>query len=444
MIEQLRSAGDQLRAAWDNYCRVYSSIKSYQTSRKAPHADAFPAEFSRQLDTELAFISSYQSKIQEIKAAIGHVRNYTPSLVSINTLPPEILTRIFQLVLVLSCDLHAISFDEGQYHPTYPDYLAQVCVLWRRTTISCYSLWCRIYLWPYEPYYEGLPTRADRHVARAGNLPIELRVAENLLGGLERKFPDYIHLHEIVSPISDRVETLEIFVSESFRGLHGYVFKTLLLSQQSSLKKLVICSGPYCVAFIHARGSGESDDENDEFGLNLTENQLENAFAPLKVLHLHGVFPLWSGVAYHGLVDLRLLLGAECWPCIERVELITILKSSPRLRILHVELALLDWTPNTEQLAPVHLPDLQVVRVVLNIGEGLNSCSGVLQLLAPGSRPLRLSFGGSYEPDSVLVAEWERFFVRARVARFYTSGAFPPMNVLLRHAAHLELVVFDN
>ncbi|KDN44961.1 hypothetical protein RSAG8_05134, partial [Rhizoctonia solani AG-8 WAC10335] len=163
MIEQLHSAGDQLRAAWDNYFQAYSFIQSCQApSTKTPHVSGFSAKFSHQLDTELAFISSYESKIQELKVAITRARNYLSGLATINSLPPEILTRVFQFVRAQHCDLHKLPSDKKHY-PRYPDDLTHVCSLWRQIAISCCSLWSHIDLSPYDPCYGGLLARAGTY-----------------------------------------------------------------------------------------------------------------------------------------------------------------------------------------------------------------------------------------------------------------------------------------
>jgi hypothetical protein len=39
--------------------------------------------------------------------------------------------------------------------------------------------------------------------------------------------------------------------------------------------------------------------------------------------------------------------------------------------------------------------------------------------------------------------ELDSFFARSRVSRFYTQNTFPPLNLLLRQAAHIECVVLE-
>ncbi|EUC58514.1 F-box-like domain protein [Rhizoctonia solani AG-3 Rhs1AP] len=180
--------------------------------------------------------------------------------------------------------------------------------------------------------------------------------------------------------------------------------------------------------------------------LDSTEEDIETSFAPITVLHLRGIFPWWSSTAYHGLVDLR-LLSTNAWSHIQEVQLLAILKSSPGLRVLHFGLEIHDLTAATERVVPVILQDLQIVKIFpdIDIVTYTTMCPGsLLRLLAPGTKPLQLSLEGFYIQDTTSLTELERFFARSRVARFYTRAMFPPLNLLLRHSAHLEQVVLDD
>ncbi|CAE7146450.1 unnamed protein product [Rhizoctonia solani] len=444
MIEKLKSAGDQLRAAWENYYHVYSTIDDSYNQGKSPHGCGFSLEVSRQLDAELAFISSYEPKIQQIKAAISCARNHSSSLSPINTLPPEVLTRVFQLVAEQPCKLHLRAGDQLQApFPRYPDYLAHVCSHWRRTAISCCSLWRHIDLSTYAPWYKGLNARAETHIARTNGLPIELHISDHV-NQHSKKAKHEEDLVKLVSRISTRTETLKFVVTDPFRHFHESVLTKLLLSRSLILTELVVTSEIYhWDNFILADKPSNQPPVpgSQSFRLGLWEDQLERCFAPLTVLCLRGIFPLWSSAAYQGLVDLR-LLSTTIWSHIQEVELVTILKSSPELRILHFGLKIENLSDN---VSPVHLKDLRVIKIFPENGEKTRQCpSSLLRLLAPGPNPLRLSFSNCYEPNMTMLTELDNFFERSRVAWFYSRGVFPPINLLLRHAVTLERVVLDD
>ncbi|KAL5632254.1 hypothetical protein ACGC1H_000302 [Rhizoctonia solani] len=497
MIEQLRSAGDQLREAWDNYRQVCLKIDDCITP-EWPQPPDFLAELAHQLSIEMESISLYELGLPGIKFTMslalqllegetgnaveggGGRQNWSsphqtaarpeyspltrffnsldrnahhpfitpPAPFPINSLPPEILTRIFYLVLAQPCNLHLLSPGDKTHYPIYPDYLAQVCSLWRDIAISTCSLWCHLDLSPDEPYYEELIARAERHIARAGTLPIELHIADNKNEHFRSMNRNHINLFELVSRISSRVNALE-FITEDILDFHHEVFMRLLLGRPSNFTKFTTRRGHnYSDALILA-GSADSDELDEEFTLfqlNVTQDQIQNLFAPLTVLRLHGLFPYWSSTAYQGLVDLRLLSrNSRPRTPIREGQFKTILASSPGLRILHFGLNILDPIPDNQQIIPVHLPELQVVKIfpLHPIAEANQCPSRLLRLLAPGTKPLRLSIEDYYIPGAGLEAEMERFFARSRVVRFYTRVVFPPMNLLCHHAAHLELVVLD-
>ncbi|EUC60588.1 F-box-like domain protein [Rhizoctonia solani AG-3 Rhs1AP] len=452
MIEELRSAGDQLREAWDNYRQVCSKIDSCITP-EWPQPSDFLAELADQLKIEMESISSYELDYSPLsrffKSLDINARPPSDTFSGpfpINFLPPEILTRIFYLLLAQPCNLHLLSPDNKTHYPIYPDYLAQVCSHWREVAISTCSLWCHIDLSAYEPQYGDLIARAERHIARAGTLPIELHIADNKDERYRSMDRDHSNLFELVSRISSRVTALE-FVTEDLLDFHYEVFMRVLLGRPQNFTKFTTWRGHnYSDALILA-GSvdpAELDHEFTLFQLNVTEDQIQNCFAPLAVLHLHGLFPYWPSIAYHGLVDLR-LLPRNPRTSIQEGQFKTILTSSPGLRILHFGLNIYDSAPENVQIVPVHLPELQVVKIFPNHPlVGVNRCpSKVLRLLAPGMRPLRLSIEDYYIPDAHLTVEMERFFARSRVAKFYTRVVFPPLTLLCQHAAHLELVVLD-
>ncbi|CAE6428300.1 unnamed protein product [Rhizoctonia solani] len=446
MIEQLKSAGDQLRAAWDNYCRVYSGILNYPVLSTPSHAHKFPPELIHQLDIEIAFIQGYEPKIQEIRIGISRAHNYWSGLAPINTLSPDILTRIFHFARPQPCRFHYLNSPK-LHERRFPDHLARVCTLWCNIAISSRSLWSHIDIFPCGPNYNRLITRAETHAERATDKLIELHIAQGVTGRPDRTNRGYYDLYELISRISSRVESLEFAVSSNFQGFHRSVLSRLLLSQPPTLRELIIHSSyDHSDAFIYAEefDPDDSDEEFEDFRLNLTEDQVESGFALLTVLHLNGIFPLWSSVAYHRLVDLR-LFSTDSWSSIEEEELTNILTSSPGLQILHFGLEIQLLTADSTEVTPVYLQDLQIVKIFPYKAATTLLCpSKVLRLLAPGSKLLRLSFDNYYEPDDEFIIDFEAFFARSRVVGFYTRSAFPPISALLRHAIHLEQIILED
>ncbi|KAH7332610.1 hypothetical protein B0J17DRAFT_678303 [Rhizoctonia solani] len=440
MLDQLKSAGDQLSVAWDNYYRVCSNLENLRIKKKPHTAYSLPIVACRLLDTQLTLMSSYESKIQEAKLKVRHARNYSLRLAPINCLPPEILTRIFHLVRKHPCDLYQSSSSNKKCYPGYPDYLAQVCSLWRKTALSSHSLWCHIDLSSHESWCAGLVSRVETYVARAGELPVELHVSAHEGWDTTPSDNKYEDLSRILSLISNRVESLE-FAIGTFGGFSRAVFRGLLLRRPPTLTKLILRSEIDRSNVFIVPDPTQPIERGEGLALGLPENQLESSLAPLTTLHLCGIFPLWSSTAYHGLVDLR-LLSTRGWSFIEETELIIILKSSPRLRILHFDLEVHNSTPRTNSEGQVQLRDLQVIKIFPHYSDPRWCPSNILQLLAPGTKPLQLSLKGYHGSNDVLVMNLGKLFARSRVARFYSNATCQPTH-LLRHAPHLEHVIFD-
>ncbi|CAE6538298.1 unnamed protein product [Rhizoctonia solani] len=437
MFDQLGPARDQLQAALDKYYNAYSTIQGDRAPRADP--DAY--------DTELVFVSSCERTIKRIKVAMNSARNYSSGLSPIGFLPPEILSRIFHLMLSQPCKLpQQLSRDETSFLK-YPESLARVCTLWRRTVLSSYSLWRHIDLSPYESVYNDVINRAEMHLERSGDLPIELHITESEYHRFGSTHGNYNDLYDFVSRISSRVGSLELILADYFRDFHCAVFRRLVLGQAQNLTKLVIHSQcDRAGAFILTESdvdSSESDPENTNFGLNLTEDQLEKFYLGLTVVHLRGIFPRWSSVAYQGLVDLRLMSTRE-WSGMSAREFIPILEANPRLQVLHFGLEIEWYIPADEEVVPIYMEDLQIIKIFTDLGLMRKPCpSKLLRLLTPGPKPLYLCFNGRYNGDDTSATEFERFFARSKVTRFYTQGTLPPLPLLLQQAANIELVIFD-
>ncbi|CAE6510152.1 unnamed protein product [Rhizoctonia solani] len=437
MIDELILAGNQIRLACDNYTRICLNVEKYLAQGGSL---GLPSEVCHQLGTELDELASCEVKIQEMKVSIHRARNYSPGIAPINSLPTEVFTRIFHYARP-TCNLRLLSFCAKEHYPTYPDYLTHVCSLWRTIAILSPSLWFHIDLTPDETHLDGLSDRAKVHVARSGQVPLELHSAgDTYHSGLVQP---YKGLLPFVSQISPRVSSLRIEARE-FGGLHRGILRELLLSQDSILTKLVIHSNRRWNTLSNCSFDymGLEETWGNCLNLDLAADQLERVFAPLTILRLRGTFPLWSSTAYHGLVDLRLLSPLE-QVSIPEAELITILRSCPELSILYFKLRIHNLAFETRQIEPVHLRDLQVVKIFWDYDEvpGPGSSSDILRLLAPGTKPLQL-FLNSYHSSPTLLANLNGFFSRSRVVMFHSKTPDPPMSII-RDAVHVEQVVID-
>ncbi|KAG8686046.1 hypothetical protein FRC11_009610 [Ceratobasidium sp. 423] len=177
--------------------------------------------------------------------------------------------------------------------------------------------------------------------------------------------------------------------------------------------------------------------------LDMAEEELEAILAPLTVLHLRGIFPRWDSLAYYNLVDLRLTSAFRySWCSIKEANLMSVLRASPELRILHFALAIKSRSP---EVAPVVLKDLEVINIktVCRYAKPLEVGS-VLRLLAPGTRPLRLTLENEVYEEGPSMDEIMRFFERANISRFCAKEGYPPIKTLLPRTPNLQHLVFSS
>lgn len=87
MIQELSAANNHLGTALDGYIRACSAVENSLA--------VVSQEFLNLLDDELLRLSSYATKIAHAKASLQRMRNRASIIAPINTLPDEVLTRIF-------------------------------------------------------------------------------------------------------------------------------------------------------------------------------------------------------------------------------------------------------------------------------------------------------------------------------------------------------------
>ncbi|KAH7345740.1 hypothetical protein B0J17DRAFT_641006 [Rhizoctonia solani] len=424
IIEQLDNVTTVLHDALDNYI-------------------SFDAILDR-VANEVQLVTSCGEKLKRIEESIKTFRNSTSTIVPISSLPPEILTRIFRIVLDDQPDLvdatHApliVSLSS----PKYPETLSHVCSGWRRIAVASHELWSRIDLVLHHPLGPGLLARAKAQVNRVGPLSLDVRIIDppldsdysqyNELDDFE-DFEDFDFLASSQTPMS----TLSLV---SYRGLqlehYNFIFYCISNCAQQTLKKLVIwdvCGygSPQC--FIESACNPQYP---GSLQIELSEQILEGVWHSTSVLHLAGIYPYWTSRAYHQLVDLRLgsnKTGGRA--SVSEVEIINILKASPGLRVFHLHLHLTDSLPDDSPILPIQLDELESV----NLSSFLIDPSRVLRFITPGRKPLRLSIFGA--PTDAT----EQFFRRSNVTqlRMIRWEDYPLANAL-RLCPNLSVLVLD-
>ncbi|KAJ1301996.1 hypothetical protein OPQ81_000831 [Rhizoctonia solani] len=118
----------------------------------------------------------YKKKLKGDAAATSKEEILSP----INTLPSEILVRIFLLTVESqTCPLR--SHDNNRFIPTvpeHPDSLLLVCSRWHDIAISLHSLWSHIDIALSYSQHEIFLGRAKAYVARAEGAPLDIHLVD--------------------------------------------------------------------------------------------------------------------------------------------------------------------------------------------------------------------------------------------------------------------------
>ncbi|EUC58256.1 F-box-like domain protein, partial [Rhizoctonia solani AG-3 Rhs1AP] len=441
MLEQLNIASEHLSIALERYIHVCLGVRESYTRE-----NTFPKityQHSRQMDTELATIASYDTQLQRAKLAISQVRNFSLDLVPVHSLPPELVTRIFQFALAPEPHEPDWSQDpKGVGFPQSPDYLAQVCSRWRQIAFASPSLWSHLNFALHMSRYQGHLPRALSYVARASQLPLRLYISEPC--EIKQRNPS---VFEFIGSIASRVLALE-YHSGGIECLAPVLRSLLSNSRAGTLTKLVTNStSGHLNSFLLTAETWTALDDNglDNMSpcLDISDEQLEAIFAPLTILHLRAIFPRWGSAAYHNLVDLRLTSAFRySWSSIREANLVSVLKASPGLRILHFALGI---KHRSTEIVAVPLADLEVlnIKTVCTYAKHLEVGS-ILRLIAPGRRPLRLTIENAVYEEGPSMDETVQFFERSNITRFCAKEGYPPVKRLLPRTLNLEELVFSS
>ncbi|KAH7335661.1 hypothetical protein B0J17DRAFT_629908 [Rhizoctonia solani] len=406
MIEELSAARQQLQTALDKYGALCSDAQNFPSLRNAPRDDSL-----RQIDAEMALLASYESKIREARRAIGAARNYSLKLTLINILPSE-----------------------------------------RRIVNSSPSLWVHVDLAICKALHElkALVNRAQTHATRSAGLPLQIHIAEQEAPSLP--FGPESYIRDILHPIIGRMEGLEFNTRGKLDEFHNSVLQAILSGcSAQKFNKLAINSthGQYNNFIESNRRSVVVGEEGESYlQLSLAPNDIERGFNHLSVLHLAGFFPRWTSVAYHGLVDLRLTSPHSIfWSWIKEPDLISVLRASPALRILFLQLDITDRHPDYMPIIPVHLNHLEVLSIITDSfwtkeEDPPAEAGKLLRFIVPGLRPLRFIFQTIDYANDRSFEEVKNFFMRSNVLKFCSHDAYPPLDELLSHSPNLQTLVF--
>lgn len=423
-MEDLHIASSLLSVALERYlaaCLVIAN--SYDP---LDTVGSVPKAILGSVANELPLLASHETKIKQAKSIISQARNSSPSIVPINSLPPEILARVFRLVL----HMQSCYFDRPRKAVTYVGFAMHTCSRWRRIATSASELWTHVDLTPHGRSRQLL-ARASTFVARAASIPLHLHVVDCRS---DDPSPD-TDLNDFCASIAPRIQSLDISTPADLGEVHRSVLRSCCVNSVPGTLTHITLSGDTRRTYTTLL-----DDPENPAHISRVDHELRG----ITVLRLNGMYPHWTSQAYHGLVELRLTADGtsqaeNTW--IMPLSLLTILSSAPGLRIFHFGLQIPDWRPEDFASVPVpaNLRDLEVLSLRTR---NISYNTALIRLITPGPKPLHLSlkFPSPSGTHFLRGEVFTNFYARSKLVYLSLQGAGSelPLCELLRLLPDLQ------
>ncbi|GAB1523338.1 hypothetical protein RhiTH_006482 [Rhizoctonia solani] len=424
MTSELYHANNGLEIALDEYleaCQTFQNSNLNATPKPQGSVDPVP----RVITSEYRRIALLEKKMRHVKETLEISRGGSSIVTPINTLPVEVLTRVFWLVTKSKpCKLDPWSLKYGGLLK-YPVLLTHVCPYWRQIIIDSPLFWSHIDAIPLMCTDETVKTRIQTFVTRAGYSTLDIHIS--------MPYPTDEHwesfgLSEFLGPLVPRIRSLDVEIIMD-DDIEDYEVQPPALDFCASI--LSVCLGPGSVPgiltevnlridtlirclFLEGAEGGRRDE--NYLSIDVPTHHLESIWRYVTILNLGGIFPFWSSVAYSGLVELRLDGNSYINDkTISECQLASILSSSPQLRTLIISLSIV---PAGTPCVPVLLSSLDTL--VLH-PEATHNLECVMRLLIPGLKPLHTTIGGIARDlgEKNTITEAAKFFSRSNLTTLH-------------------------
>ncbi|QRW21821.1 Ras domain-containing protein [Rhizoctonia solani] len=349
-------------------------------------------------------ITTHIQRLQVARSTVYQNSNSISSITPINTLPSG-----------RGCDGN---LSEAKY-PPYPDVLSHVSSFWRRVAIDTPCLWTHIDIALGYPLNRGLFSRAKVYADRAGPLPLEIHIIDKKESreSQNHSYRDRNNEFEFLDSASVPIKVLELDLYMHTNDSHGEIYYSIL--EYLFARCIPGALTHYIVNML----------------LAIPSAQLKKLWLPISIIRLSALCPHWESIAYHGLVELHIDQGI---PKISESQLVSILRSSPKLQVFHLKNSIqLQGSVGDTNIERVLLEDLRDINIATWGEEDVYSVE-ILRRIVPGKAPLQLAYLG--ESNNALVD----FCSRANVVCFYTRfWESKPLLPLLNQVLHLSTLVLD-
>ncbi|CAE6480182.1 unnamed protein product [Rhizoctonia solani] len=383
-------------------------------------------------------LTSCNSDLKKPTRAMFAIPNsLAPRCPPINKLPPELLISIFRLIID-GQPRGLLDDNTLETLPIYPDIFSHVCSRWRQTTLEFPTFWIGIQLSLSASTWKWFLARAKLFVSRTCQLPLDVYVDDNLQETVHE-----IDNTNFLFNIATRIRSLWFSTRSRPHPEHNNVLQTIFLNcTPGTLTEVTLLDVAdfYPLTFIQAFDNRPYGSNN--IILSVADNDLDSLWLSVTSLRVGGIYPRWSSKAYHGLVELHLLAWSNDPPTISVAELTSVLKSSPGLRILHIDLLVTEAELFSSD-TPVRLEHLEI----LNLGgTEYDDIEPLIRVIAPGPKALEFSFSDSDSPLERLSSNPEvvKFFQRSNIERLHVNyGRYTLFEDAFRLAPRLQVMALE-
>ncbi|KAG8703521.1 hypothetical protein FRC08_002796 [Ceratobasidium sp. 394] len=389
-------------------------------SLRLPHERLVVEKALTSVGSELHSMVLEEKALRDTRISLSKLRNESTTLARTNTLPPEILTKIFMLsrTYCVHDDGAKLSYNA----------LAGVSTYWRQIVINAPDLWTHIDIGPDTPT-QSVYGLAKLLLRRTEGRPVHVHVFEppKPPHGEPTSKLEIKAVTDFLSPFIHRVCTLDLDTRSYSRSLIQPVLELWASNGGSSASKALYVYRPNGTQLLRPAS-------HLNCGMILPS---------LRILHLQGTVFNWNSPAYHGLVDLRIEATGQVDISVSVSQLANVLAMSPKLATLilsHVEVTSLEgWDAPT----PIVLGCLQVLNLV-NTRPG--STKLVLPLITQPDPCAQLCVGLIFITHCA--EEFKDFSSRSHITTLYCDGyslaalrRMPPINIpyLVLHGEAIHL-----
>ncbi|KAG8771683.1 hypothetical protein FRC12_003474 [Ceratobasidium sp. 428] len=312
-----RHVQKQLTQTIQDYVDACAALKTALEVFPVDHSSRHQrAEVFSSFDPQLAVLPSYEQTLREARFSLRTMRNTSDSLIPISSLPIEILSTIFILVV-----------QKGKNEICN---LTLVCKLWRRTTLQTPDCWSQIEI-PIGPDDYPAYDRVDLWAERAQSQPLCLSIWERP------------HLQEELNYGEDEVDYAADCLVSLLPRVHTAEFQADGMEMDDLVPEILgswVQRGSAGVAAalkIHIRPERNtvqlSTEHNSIERYGPTPDYYKTFFGSLHTLVLENAKLDWKLGFYSGPVDLYLGPVSQFNPH-NQWDIAAILKASPKLRSL--------------------------------------------------------------------------------------------------------------